>query len=98
MPGKRIHTVLISCFCQKRNRFRNRILSGNLHHLPAYFRTIRGTALKKKIEQLLSGKFEYENPALLFSQERISVRLKAGETFRGDLYFGTENNERIREM
>ena len=96
MPGKRIHTVLISCFCQKRNRFRNRILSGNLHHLPAYFRTIRGTALKKKIEQLLSGKFEYENPALLFSQERISVRLKAGETFRGDLYFGTENNERIR--
>lgn len=45
---------------------------------------------------MLSGKFEYENPALLFSEDRISVTLKAGETVRGDLYFGTENNERIR--
>ena len=52
--------------------------------------------MKKKIEQLLSGKFEYENPALLFSQDRIAVTLRAGETMRGELYFGTENNERIR--
>ena len=52
--------------------------------------------MKKKIEHLLSGTFEYENPALLFSQDKISVTLKAGETMRGDLYFGTENNERIR--
>lgn len=52
--------------------------------------------MKKKIEYLLSGTFEYENPALLFSQEKISVTLKAGETMRGELYFGTENNERIR--
>lgn len=52
--------------------------------------------MKKKIEQLLSGKFEYENPELLFSQDRIAVTLKAGETLRGELYFGTENNERIR--
>lgn len=57
---------------------------------------IRGAALKKKIEQLLNGKFEYEQPALLFSQEKISVTLKAGETGRGELYFGTEDNERIR--
>lgn len=52
--------------------------------------------MKKKIEQLLSGKFEYEQPALLFSQEKISVTLKAGETRRGELYFGTEDNEKIR--
>lgn len=52
--------------------------------------------MKKKIEQLLNGKFEYEQPALLFSQEKISVTLKAGETRRGELYFGTEDNERIR--
>ena len=52
--------------------------------------------MKKKIEQLLNGTFEYENPTLLFSQEKISVTLKAGDTMRGELYFGTENNERIR--
>ena len=32
----------------------------------------------------------------MFSQEKISVTLKAGETGRGELYFGTEDNERIR--
>lgn len=52
--------------------------------------------MKKKIEQLLGGKFEYEQPTLLFSQEKISITLKAGETMRGDLYLGTEDNERIR--
>ncbi len=57
---------------------------------------IRGRILRKKIEQLLNGKFEYEQPRLLFSAEELSVTLKAGETRRGELYFGTENNERIR--
>ena len=52
--------------------------------------------LKKKIEQLLSGKFEYEQPQLLFSQEKLSVVLKAGETKKGELYFGTEDNQKIR--
>ena len=52
--------------------------------------------MKKKIEQLLSGKFQYEQPALLFSQEKIAVTVKPGETLRGELYFGTEDNERIR--
>ena len=35
--------------------------------------------MKKRIEQLLNGKFIYEQPELLFSQEEISVTLKAGE-------------------
>lgn len=52
--------------------------------------------LKKKIEQLLSGKFEYEQPQLLFSQEKLSIVLKAGETKKGELYFGTEDNQKIR--
>lgn len=52
--------------------------------------------MRKKIEQLLSGKFEYEQPKLLFSAEELSVTIRAGETKRGELYFGTENNERIR--
>ena len=52
--------------------------------------------MKKKIEQLLSGKFNYEQPQLLFSQEKISVTLKAGETVRGKIYLGTDDNQKIR--
>jgi len=52
--------------------------------------------LKKKIEQLLNGKFRYEEPALLFSQERLEISLEAGETVRGELYLGTEDNEKIQ--
>ena len=52
--------------------------------------------LKKKIEQLLSGKFEYEQPQLLFSKETIALTLKAGETKRGEVYVGTEDNQKIR--
>ena len=47
--------------------------------------------LKKTIEELLSGKFRYEQPGLLFSKEKIEVTLKAGEVYRGELYFGTED-------
>ena len=36
--------------------------------------------MKKKIEQLLSGKFRYEQPRLLFSKEKLSITLEAGET------------------
>ena len=52
--------------------------------------------LKKKIEQLLSGNFEYEQPPLLFSKEKITMTMKAGETKRGEVYVGTEDNRRIR--
>lgn len=52
--------------------------------------------MKKKIEQLLNGKFEYEQPQLLFSQEKIAVTLNAGETCRGEIYIGTEDNQKIR--
>ena len=52
--------------------------------------------LKKAIEELLSGKFRYEQPQLLFSQDKIEVTLKAGDIYKGELYFGTEDNQRIR--
>ena len=42
--------------------------------------------MKKRIEQLLNGKFIYEQPELLFSQEEISATLKAGETTRAEIY------------
>lgn len=52
--------------------------------------------MKKKIEQLLNGKFEYEQPQLIFSQDKISMTLKAGESRRCDVYLGTEDNRKIR--
>lgn len=52
--------------------------------------------MKKKIEQLLNGKFEYEQPQLLFSEERIEVTVKEGEKTQGFIYFGTEKNQKIR--
>ena len=52
--------------------------------------------MKKKIEQLLNGKFKWERKPLFFSKEKITAVLKAGETVREELYFGTEENEKIR--
>ena len=52
--------------------------------------------MKKQIEQLLSGKFKYDQPQLLFSKEKLSVVLEAGTTARGELYIGTENNDKIK--
>mgnify|MGYP000635883570 CR=1 FL=1 len=42
--------------------------------------------MKKRIEQLLNGKFIYEQPGLLFSQDEISVSLKAGDTTKNEIY------------
>ncbi len=55
--------------------------------------------MKKKIEQLLNGKFEYEQPQLLFSKEKISLTMKAGEDEegRGEVYVGNRGiNQKIR--
>lgn len=52
--------------------------------------------MKRKIEQLLSGKFRYEEPPLLFSRERLEIVLEAGQAVRGELYLGTEDNEKLQ--
>lgn len=52
--------------------------------------------MKKKIDQILNGKFEYEQPDLLFSKEKLEIRLEAGSTMQGELYFGTEENHKIQ--
>ena len=40
--------------------------------------------MKKKIEQILNGKFEYEQPELLFSKDRLEITLEAGSTAQGE--------------
>lgn len=52
--------------------------------------------MKKKIEQLLGGKFEYEQPELVFSPAKLVITLNAGETVRGEVHLGAGNNRSIR--
>ena len=33
--------------------------------------------MKKKIEQILNGKFKYDQPELLFSKEKLEIKIKA---------------------
>lgn len=51
--------------------------------------------MKKRVEQLLEGRFTYELPGLLFSREKISVFADGEELIRDELYLGTESDERI---
>ena len=51
--------------------------------------------MKKTIEELLSGNFRHEHPQLLFSQDKIEVTLNAGDVYKGELYFGTEDNQKL---
>ena len=52
--------------------------------------------MKKRIEQILSGKFEYDQPELLFSKEKLEIKIKAGTTTQSELYLGTEENDKIQ--
>ena len=36
------------------------------------------------------------SPSSVFSKEKISLTMKAGETKRGEVYVGTEDNQKIR--
>ena len=46
--------------------------------------------------ELLEGKFIHEQPKLLFSQEKISVTLPAGQTLQSEIYLGAADEQPIR--
>ncbi len=52
--------------------------------------------MKKRIEHLLAGRFCYQAPPLLFSEKNLEISLAAGETRKGEVYFGAEDNRKIR--
>lgn len=52
--------------------------------------------MKKKIEHILSGKIKYDQPQLRFSRDKFEINIKAGTTMQGELYLGTENNDKIQ--
>ncbi|MBS6196352.1 MAG: hypothetical protein KH828_12310 [Clostridiales bacterium] len=56
------------------------------------------STLKRRMEQLINGRFEYEVPGLVLSETEITVTVKSGENYRGELYIGSEDHRRIKGM
>lgn len=52
--------------------------------------------MKKRIEQLLNGKFEYEVPALKLSQERIALEAKPGEVLHGSFQVSHPQERKVK--
>lgn len=50
------------------------------------------------MEQLINGRFEYEVPKLLFSQNSIAACTKPGENVRGELVIRAEDKSRIKGL
>ena len=45
---------------------------------------------------MINGKFEYEVPKLILSQERIQIRTSCKKNSQGEIYLGTKENCKIR--
>lgn len=54
--------------------------------------------MKKRVEQLINGKFEYVHPELDVSETAIDLLLREGESHRGELCFGAKDGSVIRGM
>lgn len=54
--------------------------------------------MKRRMEQLINGRFEYEVPQLVLSDTAVTAETKAGENYRGELFIGAADNRRIKGM
>lgn len=54
--------------------------------------------MKARMEQLINGRFEYEVPGLLLSQEKLAFSVTPEEKFKGELQFAAEDRRRIKGM
>lgn len=52
--------------------------------------------MKKRIEQLLNGKFEYEAPELLMAPEELEVKVVPGKAVRGTFALAGRDGRKIR--
>ena len=50
--------------------------------------------MKARMEQLINGRFEYEVPGLLLSQEKLTFSVTPEEKFKGELQFAAEDRRR----
>ena len=58
--------------------------------------TIQVMILKRKIEQLLNGKFEYSAPPLVMLPEEVTVKVEPGEVMRGTLWIESPDGKKVR--
>ena len=54
--------------------------------------------MKKRMEQLLNGKFEYIVPPLRLSDERITITVSENEDYQGNFFFGGQDGNIIKGM
>lgn len=52
--------------------------------------------MKRRVEQMINGKFEYEVPRLLISERQIQICASCGENCQGEIHLGTKGNHKIR--
>ncbi|GHT84761.1 hypothetical protein FACS18947_2640 [Bacteroidia bacterium] len=54
--------------------------------------------MKKRLEQLITEKFEYTVPTIILSEKEIVAKAKENEFIRGEFFFCAEDNSRIKGM
>lgn len=52
--------------------------------------------MKRRVEQMINGKFEYEVPKLILSVEEIRVKTLCGKNCQRDIYLGNRENQKIQ--
>lgn len=52
--------------------------------------------MRRRMEQLINGRFEYEVPFLELSENKILIATEVGENYRGLLHVGTSDNTKIK--
>ena len=54
--------------------------------------------MRKRIQQMAMGKFEYARPLLSFSTEKVDIEVLEGKDFTGDFVITSENRVPLRGM
>ena len=54
--------------------------------------------MKKRMEQLVTGKFEYIVPSIRLSDEEITITVSEGVDYQGNFFFGAEDSSLIKGM
>lgn len=52
--------------------------------------------MKRRIEQLINGRFEYEAPVLVTSESEICLQIQEGKNKKGEFSVGAQNGSRVK--
>ena len=54
--------------------------------------------MKRRMEQLVNGRFEYEVPPLVVTEQEVTLTLDEGKNYRGELHAGAADGRRIKGL